>query len=119
MLSVDNFYQIVSIERREAFLQIYFEERFKNSNIHSFNEVNPNFIYYKNYFYVIYYVEKNMIKLWPWHNYTIIKNFCVGDYLLIIPLCWDIESIEEQLWTLLSNLDNSNPKLIESITKIL
>lgn len=106
-LTLDNFYQIKYLQSETSYIKIVLDKPILIIG-------TMCMLYYHGWFYLI---ELNDTSITITCN--IRDELCINDYICILPINGIYYGIEEQLWTLLSNLDNSNPKLIESIVKML
>lgn len=116
-ISLNDFYQVVGV----------YINPFTRSTKCQINKLLPagrTYTFYKNRFWINY-SDDSIIYIG-----SVFPEINNEDYLLIIPeskfkikdlqdIVSTLKNTQEQLWTILSNLDNSNPKLIESITKML
>ena len=105
-LTLDNFYQIKYLQNETSYIKIVLDK--------PISIIGLTCLYYHGWAYLIKSDDSSeTIKCY------LKDKLCINDYICILSIN-DIHcGIEEQLWTLLSNLDNSNPKLIESIVKML
>ena len=106
-ISLENFYQIKYLQEETYFIKIVLNK--------PISIIGYCCLYYQNQtYYLISDDSSETIRCFIYKD-----KLYINDYICILPIN-DIHcGIEEQLWTLLSNLDNSNPKLIESIVKML
>lgn len=106
-ISLENFYQIKYLQSEASYIKIVLDR--------PISIIGLTCLYYQGWAYLIHLDNlPKTITCWAYKD-----KLCINDYICILSIN-DIHcGIEEQLWTLLSNLDNSNTKLIESITKML
>lgn len=105
-ISLENFYQIKYLQEETTYIKIVLDR--------PISIIGLTCLYYHGWAYLIKSDDTSIII-----TCNIRDELCINDYICILPIN-DIHcGIEEQLWTILSNLDNSNPKLIESIVKML
>lgn len=120
-ISLDDFYQVVDVD-------IYPYTRTAKYQINKLLPVGRTYTFYKNRFWINYSINHSDDSII--YIESVFSEINNEDYLLIIPeskfkikdlqdIVSTLKNTQEQLWTLLSNLDNSNTKLIESIVKML
>lgn len=106
-ISLKDFYQIKDLQDKTSFIEIVLDK--------PMSIIGLTCLYYHSWAYLI----KSDYSSETIRCFIDKDKLCINDYICILSINDIHRGIEEQLWTILSNLDNSNPKLIESIVKML